>query len=146
MKIFYVLLFSFVAQLSFAQCDDTQFFTEVEKENFVKTYLAVKSEKPQSQDKQWDDLATKYSITPQSFRDIQHRKNNKQSLTDNQKHFIVELEELKSKYKLDLKAIEVSKCEEVQLNYELYLKIQHQYRSCMKFQRSLSSHFNKWIK
>lgn len=146
MKLFYLLLLSFIAQVSYAQCDESLIYTEAEKENFVKAYLSIKKEKPQSQDALLYDLASKHTITPQQFQEIQHPSEAKRSLTDNENAFVAELQDLKLKYKEELKIIEEKKCRELKLEYSSYQAMHHQYKSCMRFQRSLSNYFKKWLK
>ena len=146
MKIFYLLLLSFISQLSYGQCDDSSTYTEAEKESFVRIYVLNKNEKPQFQDAIYYDLATKYSITPQQFQEIQNLSESKKSLSENEKAFVSELQDLKLKHKDELKIIEVNNCQELKLEHGTYLAMHQQYRSCMRFQRSLSDYFTKWMK
>lgn len=146
MKIFYLLLLSFITQVSYSQCDDSLILSEVEKDSFVRIYLSTKNENPQSQDALLYDLTTKYSITPQQFQEIQNPSEFKRSLSENEQVFISELQNLKIKHKAELKLIKENKCLELKLEHSTYLAMHHQYRSCMRFQRSLSDYFKKWMK
>ena len=146
MKIFYLLLLSFITQVSYSQCDDSAAYTDAEKESFVRIYVLNKNEKPQLQDALLYDLATKHSITPQQFQEIQHPNESKRSLSENEQAFVSELQALKLKHKAELKIIEKNNCQELKLEHRTYLVMHQQYRSCMRFQRSLTDYFTKWMK
>ena len=146
MKIFYLLLLSFITQVSYSQCDGSSAYTEAEKESFVRIYVLNMNEKPQLQDAVLYDLATKHSITPQQFQEVQHLSKSKRSLSENEQAFVSELQDLKLEHKAELKVIEENKCLELKLEHSKYLAMHHQYRSCMRFQRSLSDYFKKWMK
>ena len=146
MKIFYLWLLICVTQVSYSQCDDSAAYTDAEKEYFVRIYVLNKNEKPQLQDALLYDLATKYSITPQQFQEIQHTNESKRSLSENEQAFVSELQILKLKDKAKLKIIEENNCQELKLEHITYLAMHQQYRSCIRFQRSLSDYFTKWMK
>ena len=56
------------------------------------------------------------------------------------------LQDLKLKDKAKLKITEENNCQELKLEHITYLAMHQQYRSCIKFQRSLSDYFTKWMK
>lgn len=146
MKFSLFIFLGFITQLSFAQCDDALAFTDGDKESFVQVYLAIKKDKPQSQDELLYDLVNKHKITPKQFQEIQHPSQTKRELSDDENAFVSELQNLKEAYKSQLQNIEKKSCLAHNLDPQDYQSMRHQYRSCMRFQRSLSDFFNKWIK
>lgn len=146
MKIISFILFAFVSQMCIAQCDDTRLFAEKQKESFVKIYLKLKLVKPSIEDAKLFELAEKYDIAPAQFREFQDNSQINRQLTSGEEAFISELKGLKRDYQLQLESTEKQLCEIESLSYSDYQAIQHQYKSCMKFQRSLSSYFKKSMK
>ena len=82
MKIFYYWLLICVTQVSYSQCDDSTIYTEAEKESFVRIYVLNKKEKSQSKNPLFYSLASKHSITPKQFQEIQHINESKRSLSE----------------------------------------------------------------
>ena len=146
MKIFYFWLLICVTQVSYSQCDDSTIYSEAEKESFVRIYVLNKKEKSQSKNPLFYSLASKHSITPKQFQEIQHTNESKRSLSENEQAFVSELQDLKLKDKAKLKITEENNCQELKLEHITYLAMHQQYRSCIKFQRSLSDYFTKWMK
>ena len=146
MKIFLFLILGLISQVSYTQCDDSRLFTEVEKESFVKVYLSIKKEKPESQEKLLYDLAVEHKITPEQFQQIQHPNQDNRQLTDEESAFVSEVHQLQQKYNSQLKKVERKICKNYNLEQFDFESMQHQYLSCMRFQRSLSDYFNKWMK
>jgi len=138
--IFSVLFFSIVAQ-----CDPLLIFTEVEKENFVKAYIQVKQDKPPKIDQQLYALARKYDISPAQFRQIQHPKESQRIWSNAELEFKQDVIQLKNKNIRELENTISNCCKANNISTGDYDKLLYQYRSCMKFQRSLSQYFKKWM-
>lgn len=145
MKSLLFLFLGFLAQGLIAQCDDSIIFTESDKESFVQVYLSVKNEKPNSSDQVMFDLVEKYKITPTQFQEIQDPQNISRALSANEAEFVTEVQKMKVQYKEKLDKIERKLCESNSLSKHSYDLMKLQFRSCMRFQRSLSDYFTKWM-
>lgn len=146
MKILLFLFLGFTAQGLYAQCDDSLAFSEADKESFVQVYLSVKKEKPKSQDQLLFELAAKHKITPQQYQEIQDPQIAKRALSPTEKEFVSDLQNMKADYKQQLREVEQKLCEDKSLSLSSYDDMKHQFRSCMRFQRSLSDYFENWMK
>lgn len=143
MKILLFLILSFSANCIIAQCDDSISYTAAEKESFVQVYLSLKEHKPVPMDQQLFDLATKHKITPQQYQEIQKPQNTRRALTPVENQFVSEIQKIKKDFENQLNSVEANLCDESKLTQSKFQEMKHQFRSCMRFQRSLSDYFNK---
>lgn len=146
MKYLFIILFLVISCCSYGQCDESLSISEQDKESFVKAYLDVKKEKPYNWDEQLYALVAKYNITPQQFREIQHPELTKRSLTSKEIKFSDDIEEMRRTHNKQLNDITDQNCVHYNISRSTYEAVLHQYQSCMKFQRSLSDYFKKWMK
>lgn len=135
-----------MAQGLFGQCDDSIIFSEADKEAFVQVYLSAKSEKPKSQDEIMFDLVAKHKITPQQYQEIQDPQIARRALSKDEQEFVSDVQKMKTQFKEKLDDIELKLCQSKNLSKSRYDLMKHQFRSCMRFQRSLSDYFTKWMK
>ncbi len=146
MKTLLFLLLAFSAQGVFAQCDNSLTYSELQKESFVQIYLAEKKERPKSQDQLLFDIAAKYKVTPQQYKEIQNPQNANRALSSTERKFVSEINDLKKNYEQQIDELILKLCDDNKLSQDDYMDMKHQFRSCMRFQRSLSDYFNKWMK
>jgi len=146
MKIIFFLMLGFFSMQSMAQCDDSIHYSEVDQESFVKTYLALKEEQPKTQDQALFDLASKHNISPEQYRELQDQTQIKRSLTSNEQSFVADIQKMKEKHGQEVQNIEERICKDNNLSMDVYHSMKKQYRSCMKFQRSLAHYFKKLMK
>lgn len=141
--VFLVLMFTLAC---YGQCDTTLMISENDKESFVKTYLDIKNEKPQNWDERLFSLAEKYRISPTQFREIQHSNEIQRPLTASEQSFSADIHKMKVEYANEMSALIGQVCERHDISRSQYEIMLLQYRSCIKFQRSLAEYFKKWMK
>lgn len=146
MKIVLFILLSFVVQVSYGQCDNADLFSDMEKETFVQIYLEIKDAKPTIPDQSLYELAAKYKISPEQFRDIQNPLGSKRALTAEEKLYVEELQKLQVEYERQTAELVSTVCLSKDMAVEDYKVIHKLHRSCIRFQKSLSVYFEKWMR
>lgn len=145
MKYLLIFVYSTFALAVSAQCNSSISFSEKEKESFVRVYLGLKKDKPKQEDLLYK-IAEKHNITHKQFSEIQHEREVHSKLTSDENAFIAELDQLRKANEEQLNSERNIKCAQHKISISQYDIILNQYRSCIKFQRSLSDYFKKWMK
>lgn len=137
----FILIFSFLFS-SFAiiaQCDQSLQISDIEKSKFAKVYLAyIKTDF--SIDQQLYKVATKYNFTPEKYRELQIKVNNKDAVTQEESNFIEEIGKLEKSQLAAKSNVLDSLILNNDILIERYNAILHQYRSCNSFHRSMSTY------
>lgn len=138
-----LLVFLFCSLFSItivAQCDDNISVTDGEEVSFVTIYKAFKNRRVQVSDERLFQLLEDKNLTREDYLNMTRRLE-KSIKTQAKAKYISDIESLKTEIQTTNKALLKELCDIRHMDIKRYERLLHQYRTCIRFQRSLKSLF-----